>query len=139
MFSEPEFMKLYGSKDKAVAYFESLRWSDGRYCPECGSLETYEIKNREHYYRCKSCRKQFSYKYNTLLQSSSIPINTWLHAMYKISVSHKGISSLQLAKEIGVTQKSAWFMLRRIKVACGNNGLDLAGVIKVGKTYSRAG
>ena len=133
--SEIEFIKLYGEESKAVEYFESLRWPDGRYCPECGSSETYEIKSRQHYYKCKDCTKQFSCKGNTIMQSSPIPVSTWLYVMYKISVSRKGISSLQLAKEIGVTQKTAWFMLHRIKDACGNEGLHLSGIVEVDETY----
>ncbi len=69
------------------------------------------------------------------MQSSKLPVKMWLYAMYKVSVARKGIASLQLAKELGITQKSAWFMLQRIKEACGNDLEQLAGVIEIDETY----
>ena len=133
--SEFEFLSNFDTGAKAVAYFEGIRWKDGRYCPACGSDATNSIKSRVHYYHCRDCKKQFSAKTNTVMQSSKVPVRKWLYTMHKVSVARKGISSLQLAKEIGVTQKSAWFMLQRIKEACGNNGLSLDGIVEVDETY----
>ena len=105
-------------------FLEQCRWKNGRYCLSCGSLKTYPHTTRKFYYHCKesTCRKQFSCKTNTMMQSSRLPVKMWLYAMYKVSVGRKGISSLQLSKELGITQKSAWFVLQRIKEACGGTG-----------------
>ena len=121
------FLSKFNTEKKAVKFFEVARWSAGRYCPTCGSVNTYTHKSREFYYHCRDCRKQFSCKTHTIMQGSPVPVRTWLYAMYKVSVAPKGISSLQMAKEIGVTQKTAWFMLQRIKEACGNHELELSG------------
>ena len=69
------------------------------------------------------------------MHASPLPVKLWLYAMYKVSVARKGISSLQLAKEIGVTQKTAWYLLQRIKEACGNESGPLSGVIEIDETY----
>ena len=133
--SEFEFLTMFDTEAKSVSWFESKRWPNGRYCPACGSTDTYSHKSRLGYYHCSDCRKQFSAKINTVMESSRIPVRTWLYAMYKVSVSRKGISSLQLAKEIGITQKSAWYMLQRIKEACGDSDTNLEGVVEVDETY----
>ncbi len=133
--SEFEFLSRFSTEATAVSYFEGLRWAEGRTCPYCTSKSTYSIPSRDFYYKCKDCRKQFSCKVNTVMQSSKLPVRTWLYAMYKVNVSRKGISSLQLAKEIGVTQKTAWFMLQRIKEACGNNGAQLSGIVEIDETH----
>ena len=69
------------------------------------------------------------------MESSKIPVRTWFYAMYKVSVSRKGISNFQMAKELGVTQKAAWYMLQKIKEACGDNGFNLEGVVEINETY----
>jgi transposase-like protein len=69
------------------------------------------------------------------MQGSNLKVRVWLYTMYKVSVARKGISSLQLAKELGITQKSAWFMLQRIKEACGNDFEELGGIVEADETY----
>ncbi len=69
------------------------------------------------------------------MQSSKLPVKMWPYAVYKVSISHEGVSSLQLAKEFGISQKSAWFMLQRVKETCGNDNDTLSGIVKVDETY----
>lgn len=132
---EREFLEWIGDEDNAVEFFESRRWPQGRICPECGSLDTYAHTTRKYYYHCKDCRKQFSCKVGTVMESSRIPVREWLWVMYKISVSRKGISSLQLAKELDRPQKTTWHMLHRIKEACGNKEPFLSGVVEADEKY----
>ncbi len=134
--SEFKFLEQFSTETKAVAFFEQCRWKNGRYCPSCGSIKTYPHTTRKFYYHCKekTCRKQFSCKTNTMMQSSRLPVKMWIYAMYKVNVGRKGISSLQLSKELGITQKSAWFMLQRIKEACGNDSKMLSGIVEVDET-----
>ena len=117
---ELSFLSWIGNEDNAVRLFESRRWPHGRCCPECGSLDTYAHKSRKRYYHCRDCRKQFSCKVGTVMESSRIPVREWLFVLYKISVSRKSISSLQLAKDLGRPQKTTWHMLQRIKEASGS-------------------
>lgn len=132
--SEFAFLSKFNTEKKAVKFFEATRWPGGRYCPVCGNIDTCQHKSREFYYHCRACRKQFSCKTNTIMQASPIHVRTWLYAMYKISIAHKGISSMQLSKEIGVTQKTARHMLQCIKEACGNHGIKLDGVVEIDET-----
>jgi len=132
---ELEFLQWIGSEDHAVKLFESFRWLEGKCCPKCNSVEIYTIPCRKYYYKCKTCQAQFSCKIGTIMESSRIPVKEWLWVMYKICVSRKGISSLQLAKELDRPQNTAWFMLQRIKEACGNKFDKLSGVIEADEYY----
>ena len=133
--SEFEFLKRFDTEAKAVAFYEAIRWEQGRTCPRCDSADTYPHKSRSFFYHCRSCRKQFTCKVNTIMHASPLPVRMWLYAMYKVSVARKGISSLQMAKELGITQKSAWHMLQRIKEACGGDHGPLNGIIEADETY----
>ena len=132
---ELEFLDWIGDEDNAVKFFESRRWPNGRHCPACGGTDTYAHKTRKYYYHCKDCLKQFSCKIGTIMESSRIPVKEWLFVMYKVSVSRKGISSMQLAKELNRPQKTTWHMLHRIKEACGNKLPFLSGVVEVDEKY----
>jgi len=135
--SEMEFIEVFSSEDKALKFFEMHRWRDGRYCPCCGSKDTYSHKTKKHFYHCREpkCRKQFTCKTNTVMHASNLPVKIWLYAMYKLTVSRKGISSLQMDRELGITQKSSWFMMQRLKEACvHNNKKTNQGRGTVGKT-----
>ena len=131
-----EFLEQFNTEKKAITFFASARWPKSRFCVACGSVNTYEHKSRQFYYHCRDCRKQFSYKSNTIMQASPIPVRTWLYAMYQVSVAYKGINSLRLSKETGMTQKSARFMLQRIKKACKAQGLMLPNIAEIGETTS---
>ncbi|MXX09806.1 MAG: IS1595 family transposase [Nitrospira sp. SB0667_bin_9] len=133
--SEFEFLSRFDTEAKAVAFFESVRWKDGRTCPHCDHQHTYPHKTRQFFYHCRACRKQFTCKVHTIMHASPLPVKMWLFAMYKVSVARKGISSLQLSKQLGITQKSAWYMLHRIKEACGGDQGPLSGIIEVDETF----
>ena len=136
--SEYSFLDRFNTEEKAVEFFENARWPDGRHCPNCGSTDTYPHTTRKFYYHCRSpkCRLQFSCKAGTVMQSSKLPVRMWLYAMYKVNVARKGISSLQLAKQLGITQKTSWFMIQRIKEACGNEtDTMLSGIVEIDETY----
>ena len=134
--SEYQFLKQFDTEEKAVTFFEQFRWSDGhRMCPRCGGDKTYPHKSRSFYYRCPGCRKDFMCKVNTIMHASPLPVRMWLYALYKISVARKGIASIQLAKELGITQKSAWHMLHRIKEACGGETGPLSGIVEADETF----
>src|SRR5262249_55614373 len=119
-FDAPHF------KDELQArrFIERLRWEAGRYCPHCGSAETYETK-RAGRYRCsqKECRMDFTVTTKTVMESSHIKLTVWLMAMYLMSASKKGMSAHQLHRSLDVTYKTAWFLAHRIRLAMANGGL----------------
>ena len=133
--SEFQFLSKFDTEAKAVVFFESIRWKDGRTCPHCEHQDIYSHKTRQFFYHCRGCRKQFTCKVHTIMHASPLPVKMWLYAMYKVSVARKGVSSLQLSKQLGITQKSAWHMVHRIKEACGGDQGLLSGVVEIDETY----
>jgi len=128
-----EFFQRFPNEGSARAYLETARWPGGVHCIHCGSNEVYKIRNGK-LYTCKACRKQSTIRTGTVMEKSKIPLQKWLYTIYLMSISRKGVSSIQLAKEIGVTQKSAWFMLGRLREACKTDG-RLSGTIEADESY----
>jgi hypothetical protein len=97
-------------------FLEQQRWQNGITCPYCGHAKCYIIENNERY-KCasKTCYKRFTVLVGTIFEASKIPLNKWMIAVYLNTAHKKGISSCQLARDLGVTQKTAWFMLHRIR------------------------
>ncbi len=134
-------IEFFADEDRAHAYFTRLRWPDGNViCPTCNQPNPrWLAKQRRFECRTKHSRRQFSVKVGTIFEDSPIPLKSWLLAVWQITNCKNGISSYELAKAIGVTQKSAWFMNHRIRLAMqgddgGTLGLDGAAV-EVDETY----
>ena len=112
-----QLFEMFPDEETARKYLEDRLWPLGAICPQCNS-GTRVIVRPNGFYRCNGCKKfTFSIRTGTILGRSKIPLHKWVYAMYLLVTSRKGISSMQLAKEIGVTQKSAWFMLQRLREA----------------------
>ena len=86
-------------------------------------------------YKCAGCKKRFSVPTGTVMESSKLPLQTWLLAFYRMATAKKGISSIQLAKELGITQKTAWFLQQRIREACHHRQNPMTGVVEVDEAY----
>ena len=112
-----KFFNQFPDEKAAREYFEEEVWGKtGRYCPHCGSVRTVEVKNEKPQpYRCKDCRKHFSVRTKTVLAESNISLHKWLLAIFLLSTNLKGVSSCKLARDLGVTQKTAWFLAHRIR------------------------
>ena len=122
-----EFFQKFPDEAAAVKYVEKRRWPDGICCPKCGSLSVSAVKNAKPMpWRCRDCRQHYSVRTGTVFAESKLGIHKWLMAAYLMTTARKGISSVQLAKEVGVTQKTAWFMEHRIREAMASRG-GLAG------------
>ena len=108
----------FADEDVALEFAANLRWPDGQQeCPKCGSVnEHYFLKSRR-VWKCRDCRKQFSFKVGTIFEDSPIKMSKWLPAIWMLVNCRNGISSYELARDLGVTQKTAWFMLHRIRLA----------------------
>lgn len=125
---------MFPDAEAARVYIEARRWPDGAVCPHCH--ESARITPRKAgFYRCNACKQDFTVRTGTIFERSHIPLHKWIYAMYLLMTARKGISSLHLGKEIGVTQKSAWFLLQRIREACGNDLTILSGIVEVDETY----
>ena len=135
--SSYEFLKQFPDETAARVYLEARRWKGKPVCPHCNKADRVQVRKVVGYFRCLACKEDFTVRTGTIFERSHIPLDKWLYAMYLISTARKGISSLQLSKEIGITQKSAWFMLQRIREACGNDpdGGMLSGVIEADETH----
>lgn len=132
-----QLFELYPDAESARLYFERRRWNGEVVCPHCGGYERISARTgkRVGYYRCGDCKSEFTVRTGTIFERSHVPLHKWLYAMYLVVTARKGISSLQLSKEIGVTQKTAWFMLGRLREACGGDFDKLSGVIEVDETF----
>src|SRR3990167_5793613 len=130
-----QLFQRFPDKESARLYFESRLWPTGAICPVCKSTERITVR-KGGYYRCNACSEDFTVRTGTVMERSHIPLHKWLYAMYLLVTARKGISSLQLAKEIGVTQKTAWFLLHRLREACGGKNLTkLRGIIEIDECF----
>src|SRR6266576_2520952 len=123
--------------DVAVATMivASLRWPDGVRCPHCESVDCSYVASRR-IWQCKNCRKQFSVKVGSIFEDSPIPLSKWLPAMWLLVNCKNGISSYEIARDLDITQKSAWFMLHRLRLAIQAKSFDkFNGTIEVDETY----
>jgi transposase-like protein len=108
----------FQDETKAREWLEALLWPDGPSCGHCGTLnEATAISTRPGWYQCNACRSQFSVTVGTLFERSHIPLNKWLMAAFLICASKKGMSTHQLHRMLGVSYKSTWFMMHRIREA----------------------
>src|SRR5438093_7954543 len=110
-----EAIRYFSDPDVCVEFVAKLRWPDGPVCPRCESTEYSYLKTRR-LWKCKSCKKQYSVKLGTIFEDSAIGLDKWLAAIWLIANSKNGISSHELARALGVSQKSGWFMLHRIRL-----------------------
>jgi transposase-like protein len=129
-----QFMEIFPTEASARIWFENHRWNGKPVCPSCGSGSITTLKD-EGYYGCRDCKGKFTVRVGTVMHRSHIPLRKWLFAMYLIVTSRKGISSLQLSKELGITQKSAWFLLHRIREGCVSIGGFLKNVVEIDETF----
>ncbi len=131
-----EFSQHYSTPDVCLAYLESVRWANGPYCPHCGSYDKiYHYKDARRH-RCGDCGKVFRIITGTIFTDSPIKmLPKWFAGIWLETCHSKGISSVQLSKDIGVTQKTAWHMLQRIRHAAGNDKEMLGGDVEIDETY----
>ena len=131
-----EVLTYFSDKQVCKDYLASKRWSDGVItCPHCG--HDGKIYSMKYNYKCSSCLKQFSETKGTIFENSAVPLQKWFAAIWLITSHKKGISSLQLHRDLGVTQKTSWFMLQRIRVAMNqdNTNQPMYGIVEADESY----
>ena len=118
---------------------ENVRWQEGRYCPHCGGMDTYRTKSaKPQPYRCRDCKSYFSIRTGTAMSHSKLPMRTWGMGVYLMSTSLKGVPSMKLHRDFGITQKNAWFMAHRIREGwrAAADDFMLDDVVEADETYS---
>lgn len=124
-------------EDKAVAFefFKNLRWPNGPACPDCGCSE-YSFLSTRLTFKCKACKRQYSVKKGTIFEDSPLGLDKWLPAIWLIANTKNGTSSHELGRALGVTQRTAWFMLHRIRVAMKTGTFEkLKDTVEVDETF----
>ncbi|MGI8801308.1 MAG: IS1595 family transposase [Solirubrobacteraceae bacterium] len=130
-----EAVRYFADLDVATEFVAKLRWPSGPACPRCGDM-AYSYLSTRRVWKCKGCKKQYSVKVGTILEDSPLGLDKWLPAIWLIANSKNGISSHELGRALGVTQKSAWFMLHRIRLAMQTGTFEkLDGAVEVDETF----
>ena len=125
----------FSDNQVALDHFKSIRWRDGEFCPYCGHDKVYTLKANR--YQCAQCRNTFSILVGTIFENTKLPLRVWFGAIWLLTNHPKGIASTTLARDLGITQKSAWFVLHRLRHAARTQSFNapLSGVVEVDETY----
>ena len=131
-----EAVQLFSDESAVEQLFIETRWPNGVACPRCGSTYVQERPTRKPQpFRCRDCRKDFSIKTGTVMQGSNLPLSKWAIAIFLMSTNLKGVSSMKLYRDLGITQKSAWHLNHRIRKAYEEHGGLFNGPVEVDETY----
>ena len=139
--SSHRMLQSLNTEEKCREYLEELRWHGEPICPHCGSISKHHYKLTQNgefkgLYKCKDCRKRFTITIGTMFEGSHVPLDQWFYAISIFLSFKKGLSSAQLARSINVTQKTAWFMLQRIRKCFGcENNSELNNEVEIDETY----
>jgi len=126
----------FADPKNAFDFAVEMRWPDGVSCPSCGSKD-YSFLSTRQLWKCKGCKKQYSVRVGTIFEDSPIALSKWLMAVWMLVNCKNGVSSYELHRAIGVTQKTAWFMLHRIRAAIKAKSFNkkLAGIVETDETF----
>ena len=129
-------LRKYSTERKAIAWLEESRWGGQPVCPHCGGTEHISVSpSKKFTYWHRDCRRHFTVKTGTLMHGSKVSAQNWIVAVYLVLTARKSVSSMQLSKELGVQQRTAWYMLHRIREACAQGELRLRGAVEVDEVY----
>lgn len=131
-----DLMDAFPDEQACVDHLRSIRWRDGEFCPHCGSGRVYHFSDRKTF-KCGECKARFSIKVGTIFEDTKLPLRKWFMAIWLITNHPKGIASTTLAKDLKITQKSAWFVLHRLRHAARTKSFNapLKGTVEADETY----
>src|SRR5215217_2422476 len=130
-----QVLDCFKDEQTCIAYLAKSRWGNDPACPHCGNVGAY-VTNRGFKCKAKECHKKFTVTTGTIFENTKISLRTWFAAMYLCTAHKKGVSSLQLSRDLNITQKTAWFLLHRIREMLNNNeGEKLSGTVEIDETY----
>ena len=134
-----KLFQMFPDDATAEKWFVEQRWPDGAHCPHCGSVNVTRAKHRTMPYLCREreCRKRFSIRIGTPMQCSKLGYKIWVIAIYLMTTSLKGVSSMKLHRDLEITQKSAWHLAHRLRTAFESDGFDppFIGPVEADETY----
>lgn len=135
----PQMFAAFPTEQSAIDHLTALRWANGKFCPLCGNADEKKIGTLTgtNTHKCYACRKRFSIKVGTIFQDTKLPLRTWFAAIWMITNHPKGIASTTLATDLGITQKSAWFVLHRLRHAARTDSFNapLSGEVEIDETF----
>ena len=130
-----EAIRFFADPDICVRFVAAVRWPDGPECPNCQGRQHFYLKTRR-VWKCKGCEKQFSIKVGTIFEDSAVPLDKWLVAFWMLLNCKNGVSSYEIARDIKVTQRTAWFMLQRLRLATQTKSFKkLSGDVEVDESF----
>ena len=126
----------FGDERSCEKHLQSVLWRDSEYCPHCGNVKIYHCSGGRRF-RCAGCKKDFSIKTGTIFHDSKIPLRKWFFAIHMVTTHKKSMSSYQLARDLQVTQKTAYYMLHRIRESVRNEDfiVSFGGIVEIDDTY----
>lgn len=131
-----QLFKMFPDDETAERWLVQQRWPDAVGCPKCGSINIQERKTRKPQpYRCRDCRRDFSVKTDSLMHSSPLGCQKWVIAIYLVTTNLKGVSSMKLHRDLGISQKSAWHLLHRIRENFKDHPVPFLGPVEVDEAY----
>ena len=131
-----ETIVFFADEQRAFEFVRSIRWENGEAtCPRCDSKESYFLASRR-MWKCKGCSHKYGVRFGTIFQDSPLPLGKWMTAFWLLTNAKNGISSYEIHRALGVTQKTGWFMLGRIRLAIQNGSIvKMTGTIEADETY----
>lgn len=133
-----ELFRIFPDDATSEKWFSASRWPSGPHCPYCGSVNVQSgAKHKTMPYRCreKECAKRFSVRTKTPMESSKLGFQVWAIALYLVTTNLKGVSSMKLHRDLGITQRSAWFLAHRLRESWADHGAQFPGPVEVDETY----
>ncbi len=128
-------IRYFSDPDVCTRYVAAMRWPKGPVCPSCGGKDHSHLSTRR-LWKCKACKRQFSVKVGTIFEDSPIGLDKWMAAIWMIANAKNGVSSHEIARSLGITQKSAWFLLHRVRLAMQTRTFErIAGEVEVDETF----
>src|SRR5437868_1560338 len=130
-----EAIRYFADPDTSLAFVVQLRWPNGVTCPRCAAEKPHYLKSRR-IWRCSACMRDFSVKVGTIFEDSPLGLDKWLPALWLLANAKNGLSSYELARALGVTQKTGWFMLSRIRLAMQTKSFEkMSGTVEADESY----
>jgi transposase-like protein len=131
-----ELAAAFPDEQSCIRHFRAIRWANGPFCPYCGGMKVYHFSD-DKTHKCGDCRQRFSIKVGTIFEDTKLPLRKWFIAIWLITSHKKGIASTQLARDVGVTQKTAWFMTHRLREAAKTKSFNrpLSGMVEIDETF----
>ena len=132
-----QLFRMFPDEDACYAWLESARWNGTPVCPHCGGMDNIRepAPSKPRHYWHKDCRKHFTVTTRTCMHSTKRPLQDWIYAIYSVLTARKGVSAMQLSKELGVQYRTAWHMLHRIREACGRGDFTLSRIVEADETH----